>query len=292
MRAGSFVYYPQNDGLWGGGMQKRFAGILLLLGFVAINLVMFLMLVTSMTGKHHWLSHVLPGQFEYGGNSSGYWVFFALVLLVDAITVLIAGFVLLIPGMREGAALNEQRIARHLVDRGGVSEEAKESIFVALREECLSAHYQIVVGRMILAAGVVFLVFAFFAVSLKFARALPDGQMFSVQCLQGRVLCDQPTNLFDVKNSNVTTSQVEMFTVDQLAGAALVGAPEVYDWHFGTLVNNPKNTLFTNFVFAFRALTSLVLLLIVISLFRRPQRPSREKKTIQSVEAAAEENKA
>jgi len=289
--AGSFVYYPQNSELWGGGMQKRFTGIRLLLGFVAINLVMFLMLVLSMTSKHHWLSNVLPGQFEYGGNSSGYWVFFALVLLVDAITVLIAGFVLLIPGMREGAALNEQRIARHLVDRGGVSEETKESIFVALREECLSAHYQIAVGRTILAAGVVFLVFAFFAVSLKFARALPQGEMFSVQCLQGRVLCDQPTNLVEVKNANVTTSQVEMFTVDQLAGAALLGAPEVYDWHFGTLVNNPRNPLFTNFVFAFRALTSLVLLLIVISLLRRPQRPSREKKTIQSVEAAAEEQK-
>ena len=131
----------------------RFAGIRLLLIFVAINLIMFLMLVTSMTSAHPWLAHVLPGQFETGVNSSGYWVFFALVLLVDALTVLAAGFVMLVPAMREGAAVDEKRLARHLVDRGGVSEEAKTSILVVMREEVLAAHYQMLIGRTILLAG-------------------------------------------------------------------------------------------------------------------------------------------
>jgi hypothetical protein len=152
-------------------MQKHFTGIRLLLIFTGINLVMFLMLVTSMTSAHPWLARVLPGQFEAGVNSSGYWVFFALVLLVDAVTVLLAGLALLIPALRDSAAVEERRLARHLVDRGGVSEEAKESIFVVMREDVLAAHYQIIVGRAILFAGVIFLVLAFFAMSLSFARA-------------------------------------------------------------------------------------------------------------------------
>jgi hypothetical protein len=262
-------------------MQKHFTGIRLLLIFVGINLVMFLMLVTSMTSAHPWLARLLPGHFEAGVNSSGYWVFFALVLLVDAVTVLIAGLALLLPAMLDSSAIEERRLARHLVDRGGVSEEAKESIFVAMREEVLAAHYQIVVGRTILFAGVIFLVFAFFAVSLSFARALPDGEMFVNQSF-GEV----------TKNTTIGVDAIEQFTVDQVAGAVLLDAPEVYNWHVGMLVNNPQNLLFTNFVFAFRMLTGLVLLLIVISLFRRGQRPSREKKTIESVEAAAEEKKA
>jgi hypothetical protein len=260
-------------------MQKHFTDIRILLIFVGINLVMFLMLVTSMTSAHPWLARVLPGHFEAGVNSSGYWVFFALVLLVDAVTVLIAGLALLLPAMMDSSAIEERRLARHLVDRGGVSEEAKESIFVAMREEVVAAHYQIVVGRTILLAGAVFLVFAFFAVSLSFARALPDGTLYA-------------NASGPVQNVTVRAWDIERFTDDQIAGAVLLNAPDIYGWHFGTLTNNSANGFYTNFVFTFRAVTGFVLLLIVLSLLRRGQRPSREKKTIESVEAAAEEKKA
>lgn len=257
-------------------MPTRFLGIRLLLAFVAINLIMFLMLVTSMTSAHPWLAHVLPGQFETGVNSSGYWVFFALVLLVDAVTVLAAGFVLLVPAMREGAAVDEQRLARHLIDRGGVSDDTKTSILVAMREEVLAAHYQILVGRTILLAGAIFLSFAFFAVSLSFTRALPNAEMYA-------------TVSSAIPNSTVTAGDIEKFTVDQIAGAALLNAPAVYGVYFASLTNNSQNALYTNFVFAFRILLGLVLLLIAVSLLRRGQKPAVEKKTIESVEAAATE---
>lgn len=259
-------------------MSKHFTGIRLLLVFVGINLVMFLMLVTSMTSAHPWLARVLPGHFEAGVNSSGYWVFFALVLLVDAVTVLLAGFALLLPAMIDSAAVEERRLARHLVDRGGVSEGAKDSIFVAMREEVVAAHSQIVVGRTILLAGAVFLVFAFFAMSLSFARAQPDGTMYA-------------TDAASVQNQTVRAWDIQLFTADQIAGAVLLNAPDIYGWHFGTLRNNSASPVYTNFVFTFRAVTGFVLLLIVLSLLRRGRRPSREKKTIESVEAAAEEKK-
>jgi hypothetical protein len=278
-------------------MPRRFTGIRLLLIFVGINLVMFLMLVTSMTSAHPWLAKILPGQFETGVNSSGYWVFFALVLLVDALTVFIAGLALMLPAMFEGAPVDERRLTRHLVDRGGVSDEAKEAIFVSLREDAVNAYYQLVVGRMILLAGAIFLILAFFATSYVFTRAVPDGAMFQTAV---------PVQLTDtangtkitvvgytpVKNTTVRADQIARFTADQVVAAVALNAPHIYGFRLVALSSNPKLPLFTHFLFAFRIFLIFTLLLTVLSLLRRPQRPPREKKTIESVEAKLEEVKA
>src|SRR5262245_12951721 len=102
-------------------MSRGISAIRLLLAIVAVNTIMFAMLVTSMTSANPWLARFLPGQFGGGVNSSGYWVFFALVLLVNSLTVLFAGFVLVVPALADSASSDEKRLARHLVDRGGVS---------------------------------------------------------------------------------------------------------------------------------------------------------------------------
>ena len=260
-------------------MPTRFTGIRLLLIFVGINLIMFLMLVTSMTSAHPWLATVLPGKFEAGVNSSGYWVFFGLVLLVDAVTVLLAGLALTLPAMLDSAAADERRLTRHLVDRGGVSEETKNSIMIALREEAVASHYQVIVGRTILVAGLAFIIFAFTAVSVSFANALPSGSLY--------VSGSAP-----VKNSAVTTQDVERYTVDQVAAAIVLNAPEIYGFHVSPLVNNPASRLYTHFVFAFRTVLGFVLVLMLISFLRRWERPRRERKTIESVEAVVAEEKA
>jgi len=273
-------------------MPKRFTGIRLLLVFVGINLAMFLMLVTSMTSAHPWLSHILPGRFETGTDSSGYWVFFALVLLVDAVTVFIAGLAVMLPAMMEGAPLNERRLTRHLVDRAGMSDETKEAIFVALREDAVNSHTQLLVGRAILLAGAIFLACAFFAVVLTCARATPQGEMFAKP---GIVAVETESavgvDLVPVKNGDVRTRQIVEYTVDQVAAAAALNAPAIYGIRFAPVVNNLKLPLFTHFVFAFRTILGFTLVLFVISFLRRPQRPKREKKTIASVEAPLDEQK-
>jgi len=238
-------------------MVKRFTGIQLLLVFVAVNTVMFLMLVTSMTSEHPWLARVLPGQFGSGVNSSGYWVFFALVLLVNAITVLIAGFVLVLPALRDGAHTDEKRLAKHLADRAGLSDEAKESVLAALRDEVLSARDQIALGRLILCGGVIFFVLAFSSVSLSFARAVPASAMFVAR------------NAASKASAEITMNDIELYTADQLAGALLLDAPELYDWRVSPLANNPGNLLFTNFVFAFRSVLGFVALLLAATILRR-----------------------
>lgn len=275
-------------------MPKRFTGIRLLLIFVVVNLVMFLTLVTSMTSTHPWLAHVLPGHFEAGSDSSGYWVFFALVLLVDALTVFLAGLALMIPGMLEGAPVDERRLTKHLVDRGGVSEEAKEAIFVALREDAVNSHYQVFVGRAILFAGVLFLIGAFFAVVLAFARATPDGHMFAkpavVAIADKAVPC--PSRSQPVLNKNVRSREIAAYTVDQVLAAAALNAPAIYGLRFAPIVKNAGVPLFTHFVFALRTFIGFTLVLLIISFLRQPARPKREKKTIESVEAKLEEMKA
>jgi len=275
-------------------MPKRFTGIRLLLIFVGINLVMFLMLVTSMTSAHPWLAHVLPGHFETGTGSSGYWVFFALVLLVDALTVFITGLALILPAMFEGAPVNERRLTRHLVDRGGVSEEAKEAIFVALREDAVNTHYQLLVGRAILFAGGLFLVGAFFAVILTFARATPDGHMF-VKPGIAVATTDKAIPLYThsqpVANKDVRSGDLAAYTVDQVLAAVALNAPAIYGIRFAPIVKGAGVPVFTHFIFAFRIVLILTLALLVISFLRRPQRPPREKKTIESVEAKLEEVK-
>jgi len=276
-------------------MPKRFTGIRLLLVFVGINLAMFLMLVTSMTSAHPWLSHILPGRFETGTDSSGYWVFFALVLLVDAVTVFIAGLAVMLPAMTEGAPLNERRLTRHLVDRAGMSEETKEAIFVALREDAVNSHTQLLVGRAILLAGAIFLACAFFAVVLTVARATPDGHMFVKPSITVAVSADEQVSFtpwgLTVKNKDVRTREILEYTVDQVAAAAALNAPAIYGIRFAPVINNLKLPLFTHFVFAFRTILGFTLVLFVISFLRRPQRPKREKKTIASVEAKLEETK-
>lgn len=249
-------------------MSRRFTGIQLLLVFVAVNTVMFLMLVTAMTSEHPWLARVLPGQFGAGVNSSGYWVFFALVLLVNALTVLAAALVLLLPAMRDGAHVDEKRLGRHLADRAGLSDDSRESVLGALREEAASSRHQIAAGRLILVAAMVFLVLAFAGVSISFARAIPDGQMFVLQCLPGRTLCERDQSPKPWQNSLITMEEVMEFTAEQIAGAVLLNAPEVYGWRLSPLVNNSANPLFTNFVFAFRALIVAMTLLLVASLLR------------------------
>ncbi len=277
-------------------MPTRFTGIRLLLLFVGINFVMILMLVTSMTSAHPWLARVLPGHFETGVDSSGYWVFFALVLLVDAVTVFVAGLMLMLPALRDGASTNERRLTSHLVDRGGVSEDAKEAIFVALREDAVTAYYQLMVGRWILLVGAAILVLAFYAVSVTFARATPEGRMFARSNITVTVATEKnirlASNAMTVRNAEVKGREIAEFTTDQVAAAVVLNAPEIYGVRFTSLTNNPAYPLFTHFIFAFRTILGFTLVLTIISFLRRVQRPKREKKTIESVEAKLEEKKA
>jgi len=245
-------------------MPRRFTGIRLLLVFVAVNTILFLMLVTSMTSAHPWLANVLPGQF--GGDNSGYWVFFALVLLVNAVTVLLAGIVLVFPALLD-SPVDERRLGHLLTDRGGISEEARNSVLAVVREEAASARYQIAAGRAILIAGAIFLVLAFGSVTATVAHALPSDSLFA-------------NTAGPVSDGTVTTNQVWRFTGDQVMGALLLDIPEIYHWYLSDLVNNTSAPVFTSFVFAFRAVLGWVTLATVITLMRSLRLPKPKRAVV------------
>ncbi|HTQ15594.1 MAG TPA: hypothetical protein VMH86_17120 [Rhizomicrobium sp.] len=234
-------------------MPKGFTGIRLLLVFVAVNTILFAMLVTSMTSSHSWLANFLPGSFATGANATGYWVFFALVLLVNAVTVLLAGFVMVLPALF-ASPLDPVRVGR-LMERAGVPDDARDACLAAVNEEAGAARSQIAVGRAILIAGAVFLVLAFASVTITTVHALPYNQMFE-------------NDEGPVDNAHVANEQVWRFTGDQIAGALALDIPEIYDWHFSELVNSTDARLFTDFVFAFRALLGWVGLTAAMSLMR------------------------
>jgi hypothetical protein len=250
-------------------MPKGFTGIRLLLVFVAVNTILFLMLVTSMTSAHPWLANILPGRFETGVNASGYWVFFALVLLVNALTVLLAGFVMVFPAMLS-SPIDAGRLER-LLGRAGVSEDSKDACLTAVAEEASAAGSQIAVGRAILISGAVFLVLAFAAVTITVVHAMPDGQMFE-------------NAAGPVSNATIVNDQSWRFTADQIAGALFLDIPEIYNWHFGDLQNATTSRLFTDFVFAFRAILGWVGLATVMTLMRGLSMGRRKKKDAPKLE--------
>jgi uncharacterized membrane protein len=71
-----------------------------------------------------------------------------------------------------------------------------------------------------------------------------------------------------VPNAGIATAAIWRYTFDQIAGALLLGAPEIYRWHIGDLANNVQNIPYTNFVLAFRIGLLVVVLAILATLGR------------------------
>jgi hypothetical protein len=262
----------------GGGKTVRFSGIRLLLVFVATNTIMILMLVPSMTSQNPWLAYFLPGQFQAGGNYSGYWVFFALVLLVDAITVIAVGLSVLLPALKEVLRDDLETLQQRLTEASGVPADLRTKLIAQSQQELDANAYQMFIGRSILVAGAIFLVFAFTSVTLSFSRALPQGNMFVTECLDLKAGCASGSR--EAVNVKVKVNDIQRFALDQIARATLLGAPDVYGLHVGAYNNNPNNLLFSHFLFAFRLAFAVILVLIIVSLRLPHGRESGENKSV------------
>jgi hypothetical protein len=190
-------------------------------------------------------------------------VFFALVLLVNALTVLAAGFVVVFPALLDGGPLNVRKIER-LLDRAGVADDSRQACIAAVSEEAAASRSQIAVGRAVLIAGGIFLVLAFTAVTTTLTHALDGGLFVS------------PAG--PIANAAVGSEKLWRFTADQISGALLLDIPEIYEWHFGDLANNTHARLFTDFVFAFRAILGWVGLATVMTLMRGLRLGRNDKK--------------
>ena len=100
--------------------------------------------------------------------------------------------------------------------------------------------------------------------------------MFITQCVDEAC----PLGARGITNAGVKVVAIEKFTLDQIVRASLFGAPEVYDWHIGHLASNPHNGLFSHFVFVFRLLFGLILILTLVSLRLPAARKSEDTEPV------------
>jgi hypothetical protein len=255
-------------------MPTRYTGIRLLLVFVATNAAMILMLVSSMGSEHPWLAYVLPGDFQSGGNNSGYYVFFSLWLLVDAVMSLGVALFMLVPALGKVTAVDLRYIGQLMLGRENISESARGAVLDAVRGEAASVRLELFWGKIVLLVGAFFLVLAFVTMTFSFTRALPQSRMFTSQCVAEEIACIPAGPGQIVDNHHVRGRNVTMFTVEQIAGAVLLDIPEIYGWHIGSLSNDTANLLFDHFIFVFRTLFGFEILMLIVSILSgRQMRP-------------------
>jgi hypothetical protein len=211
------------------------------------------------------------------------------VLLVDAITVVAVALSVLAPGLVAMTRVDLDALKERLSYQAGISESVRKRMISDAQAELSSARYQLFVGRSILIAGAAFMVLAFSSVTLSFTRALPEGSMFMQQCLPAAACRNGPR---DVINATVTLHAIQKFTLDQIARASLFGAPEVYDWHIGELASNPRNGLFSHFVFAFRLCFAFILIMTLVSLRFPAARDAEDEEAATAVPAGTSDPQA
>ena len=230
-------------------------------GAAVLNGTLLLLLLLQVWHPFPWLAHVMPGSFGGGARSTGLWLFLALLLLANVLAVLVVGFLVIFPALLDGVGVDERRVARVLTENADISREALNACLEVLHREAAVARRRIALGRGIILTAAVALIFAFTFVCDALVHAPPRKPLFT---RQSQI----------VENMVVTDDDVWRFTADQIAGALALDIPELYDFHFGDLDNNIRSRIFTDFVFAFRAILGWIALTsIIVTIRDRRSRP-------------------
>ena len=233
-------------------------------GFVLLNVVLLLLLLSCFVGAHPWLGFAVPGRFD-GVFSSGVWVILSFALLANVAAFLAVGFVVIFPALLDGVGIDERKLTKLLTDRAGISRDALDACIAVIRAEAAAARRRLALGRAMIIGGALALILAFTAVCMALAQAGPHKPLFT-----------RDAQLVD--STTVTEAQIWRFTGDQIAGALALDFPELYDFHFGDLDNNVQSRIFTDFVFAFRAIlgwVALTSIIVTIRAWRSTLRPPK-----------------
>jgi hypothetical protein len=223
--------------------------------FVGLNLFLLAVFGLQASDAVPELFRFVPGEFHNGFHSSGTWLYLAMAVLANVLAVMALGFVVIFPSLLDGVGVDERRVAKLLTENAVISREALDACLAVVHAEAVAARRRIAVGRAIIVAAAVAMVFAFTMVCFALVDAPPRKALFT----NGQHI---------ILNTDVTGSDLWRFTGDQIAGAIALDIPELYDFHFGTLENNVDSHIFTNFVFGFRALLGWVALTSIIVTIR------------------------
>lgn len=236
--------------------------------FAALNAVLVLLLVAFFNDAVPRFARIMPGDFSHGVHSTGLWMFLSLAFLANVMGVLAVGFIVIFPALLDGVGVDERRVTRLLSENAAISPQALQACLVVVRAEAGTARRRIALGRGIILVGAAALILAFVAVCTTLVHAPPRKPLFLAQ---SRI----------VDNRAVTDRQIWQFAGDQIAGALALDIPELYDFHLGDLENNTRSRIFTDFLFAFRAILGWIALTSIIVTIRdwrsRPPKPGRAR---------------
>lgn len=124
----------------------RLTLVRLLLGVILINIALTGLFVLTVTGDGGWLARRLPGDFGFGAEYWGNYVFLSLAVLINAVLVLGTGFIVLFPAVFD--------------------DEPRKAL-----EQISAARWIFRIGALLFALSVP-------VVWFTFARAEPQGAMF------------------------------------------------------------------------------------------------------------------
>jgi hypothetical protein len=231
----------------------RFLSAVLLLDLV-------LLVAVSVTGAHvdMFLEKLLPGTFgpSMGPHMTGNHLLCALLLFVDSLLFLAAGFLLLLGAAGHGLMIGASGFARLLKDAAGLSREDITAASFAVAEEQKAEIRRVHTGRNLMWIGAVLLLLAFPAVCFTYAQADIGGQPL-LQDAGGTIA-----------NAALSVEDAVVFAADQLADAVLLDVPRVFQWHLSSLQPGHHHTWLRPFVLLYRILDKLVVLASIFAVWR------------------------
>jgi len=231
----------------------RFLSVVLLLDVALIALVAFTGAKSAAI-----LSGVLPGKFGPGMGPlmTGNHLLGALIVNLDALLFLAAGFAVLLNASRRALMIGAGGIARLLAGTAGLSREDIAATSFAVAEEQKSEIHVVHTGRNLVWIGAVLLLLAFPAVCFTWAKADSAG---------APLLRDAGGA---VANAAVTVEDVAVFAADQLADAVLLDVPRVYKWHATSLTPGENHRWLKPFVLLYHILDKLIVLATLFAAWR------------------------
>lgn len=204
------------------------------------------------------LLHALPGEFgpRLSPDLSGNMLFLALLLLANAALFVVFGLGGTWHAMWAGLRIRPSKLRWLLHERAGLASDISGVVAEAIQEEEKSELGYLGIARGLLTIGLILTVLSLPALCIAYAKASPSGNAIFESAGTATA------------NSGISQDTVLRFTADQLAGALLLDAPEIFHWRATPVETNSANILFAMFVLLYRTIIGLGVLVWFVAMRR------------------------
>ena len=230
----------------------------LLLTVLIANIVLIGLFVAGEIYRPAMVAVLLPGKagLAFAPGLTGDWLFAAALVLINAALFLGFGLAGTVHAIRHGLHVSPLRMRALFETRAGFAAAAAETVAIAIQDEQKRELPYVRKAGWILFFGLLL-----FAVSLPLLlRTGLDAGIGGTPLL---------VNAQNIAVTGADTGTILRYTADQVAGAVLLDAPEIFQVRFAPVVTNPGNVPFAIFILIYRAAIGFGLLLLALAYLRR-----------------------